>query len=34
VLLRRADLIVPAGDLMTLSVLRELEALGELVALD
>jgi putative phosphoesterase len=30
--LRRADLIIHAGDLMTLSVLRELQELGEVVA--
>ncbi len=30
--LRRADLIVHAGDLMTMAMLRELEAYGEVVA--
>jgi len=30
--LRRADLIVHAGDLMTIAALRELEAYGEVVA--
>ena len=30
--LRRADMIIHAGDLMTVSVLRELERLGEVVA--
>ncbi|HKO29489.1 MAG TPA: metallophosphoesterase family protein [Solirubrobacteraceae bacterium] len=30
--LRRADLIVHAGDLMTIAVLRELEAYGDVVA--
>jgi putative phosphoesterase len=30
--LKRADLIVHAGDLMTIAVLRELEAYGEVVA--